>query len=183
MGEPARQTDRMTAAATDASCPTTPGATCDLPDPAATEAVARRLASRLRAGDVLLLEGPLGAGKTALARGVIGALRDAVGLPAEEVPSPTFTLVQTYDTGAFETWHADLYRLTDPAELAEIGLEEAFRDALCLIEWPDRLGAEAPPDAARITLSPLAGSDGRRIALTAPHALLRRLAPAFEGRP
>lgn len=134
----------------------------DLPSPEATDAFARALAPDLRAGDVLLLEGPVGAGKTAFARALIHALRARAGLRPEDVPSPTFTLVQTYDTGSFETWHADLYRLTDPAEVAELGLTEAFADALCLVEWPDRLGRVAPPKAARLTFA-LHGPDERRV--------------------
>ncbi|CTQ32458.1 tRNA (adenosine(37)-N6)-threonylcarbamoyltransferase complex ATPase subunit type 1 TsaE [Jannaschia rubra] len=152
--------------------------TLDLPTLTATAGFAGRLAPLLRGGDVMLLCGPMGAGKTALARALIGALRDRAGLPPEDVPSPTFTLVQTYDTGPFETWHADLYRLSDPSEVTELGLDEAFRDALCLIEWPDRLGADAPTDALHVALQPLA-DETRRLALTGPDDTLRRLAPAF----
>jgi tRNA threonylcarbamoyl adenosine modification protein YjeE len=111
----------------------------------ATEALAARLASRLEAGDCLLLDGPVGAGKTTFARALVGARRAAAGLRPEEVPSPTFTLVQTYATDGPEIWHADLYRLGDPEEIAELGLEDAFAEAICLVEWPDRLGAAAPP--------------------------------------
>ena len=146
-----------------------------------TDAFARRLASRVGPGCVLLLEGPVGAGKTALARALIGALRLRASLPPEHVPSPTFTLVQTYDTGPFETWHADLYRLTDPSEVLELGLDEAFRDALCLIEWPDRLGRDRPAGALTLTLAPQP-DESRLATLTGPAALLARLAPAFaEG--
>lgn len=113
-----------------------------------TDRLARCLAPMLQAGDTVLLEGPIGAGKTHLCRALI---RARLGYE-EEVPSPTFTLVQTYDADV-EIWHADLYRLTHPDEARELGLEEAFQNAICLVEWPDRLGSDAPPDAIRIKLS------------------------------
>lgn len=116
--------------------------TCLLPDPDATDALARRLAPCLRAGDVLLLEGQIGAGKTHFARALIHAL----GVD-EDVPSPTFTLIQTYEAPGFEIWHADLYRLTHPDEAVELGLHEAFESALCLVEWPEKLGVEVPEKA------------------------------------
>jgi tRNA threonylcarbamoyladenosine biosynthesis protein TsaE len=111
--------------------------------------LALQIAPGLGAGDVILLEGGLGAGKTHFARALIQAL-----LPVpEDVPSPTFTLVQTYDTGGVEIWHADLYRLSSLDEVYELGLDEAFQSAICLIEWPDRLGADRPSDALTIELS------------------------------
>jgi tRNA threonylcarbamoyladenosine biosynthesis protein TsaE len=149
-----------------------------LPDPAATDALAAAVAPRLRAGDTLLLDGPVGAGKTAFARALIGALQRAAGLPPEAVPSPTFTLVQTYDAGPFEVWHTDLYRLRDPAELLELGLDEAFAEALCLVEWPDRLGAATPGEA--VTLSLAVEGAGRTATLSGPAARLDRLAPALR---
>ncbi len=156
--------------------------TMSLPSPAATEAIARALSKLVWPGCILLLEGPVGAGKTAFARALIGALRSRAGLPAEDVPSPTFTLVQTYDTGPFETWHADLYRLTDPSEALELGLDAAFDDALCLIEWPDRLGSLSPAHALTLTLAP-EPDESRRLTLTGPPESLDRLAPAFAGVP
>lgn len=120
-----------------------------LPSEAATDALATRLAAVLRAGDTVLLSGGLGAGKTHLARALIRAY---LGNPAEPVPSPTFTLVQTYDTGDVPIWHADLYRLGDPSEVDELGLDDALGEAICLIEWPDRLAPEWPADAVLLHL-------------------------------
>lgn len=154
----------------------------DLPTPDATAAFAGALAPHLGAGDVLLLEGPVGAGKTAFARALIGALRARAGLPPEDVPSPTFTLVQTYDTGTFETWHADLYRLGDPTEVAELGLTDAFTEALCLIEWPDRLGCTAPRGAARLTFAMPGPGELRRLTIVAQDDLHDRLARALPER-
>lgn len=125
-------------------------ATLDAPGPDTTALMARLLAATLRGGDCLLLDGPVGAGKTHFARALIQSRQH----PApEDVPSPTFTLVQTYlDPTGTEIWHADLYRLTDPTELVELGLDEALESAITLIEWPDRLGAP-PPQALRLSLS------------------------------
>lgn len=118
---------------------------------AATEALAARLAGLARPGDALLLAGPLGAGKSALARAF---LRAATGDAALEVPSPTFTLVQSYDLpGAVVAHHFDLYRLTGPDGLLELGWDEA-RAGIMLVEWPERLGRLAPPGALRVELAP-----------------------------
>lgn len=154
----------------------------DLPSPEATDGFAGALAPHLRAGDVLLLEGRVGAGKTAFARALIGALRSRAGLPPEDVPSPTFTLVQSYDTGSFETWHADLYRLRNSGEVAELGLEEAFERALCLVEWPDRLGHAAPEDAARLHFAPAGPADGRTLSIDARGDLRWRIMQACTGQ-
>lgn len=134
----------------------TPLATATLPDMAATGRLAGRLALALAPGDIVALVGDLGAGKTELARAIIRAL---TGDPEAEVPSPTFTLVQTYDTLEATVWHFDLYRLETPDEALELGLEEAFEDGISLIEWPDRLGAWLPRRAAvlRMTLAPGGG--------------------------
>lgn len=120
-----------------------------LSSPDETCALARRLGARLGAGDVLLLEGDIGAGKTHFARSMIQSLL----AEPEDVPSPTFTLVQTYESTTFEIWHADLYRLTSPDEVVELGLTDAFDDALCLVEWPDRLMDLAPLDALTLSFS------------------------------
>ncbi len=117
--------------------------TIPLPDPEATAALGRTLAPRLHAGDVLLLSGGIGAGKTHFARALIQTLQEN----PEDVPSPTFTLVQEYDTAAGPLVHADLYRLSGPEGVDELGLWDTFDTAICLIEWPDRLGTEAPADA------------------------------------
>jgi tRNA threonylcarbamoyladenosine biosynthesis protein TsaE len=120
-----------------------------LPDESATEALARRLAARARPGDALLLTGPLGAGKTSFARAFIRAL---TGDPALTVPSPTFTLVQTYETPTAAIWHYDLWRLSGPEALEELGWDEA-REGIILAEWPDRLGPLTPPHALNLTFS------------------------------
>lgn len=146
--------------------------TLDLPDLAATHALAARLAALLRAGDAVLLEGPLGAGKSELARAV---LRAACGDPALEVPSPTFTLVQSYDLPAGPAHHFDLYRLDGPDGLHDLGWEEA-REGIVLVEWPDRLGSERPSDALTIALAPLAAEDARRATLSGWDERLGRLA-------
>lgn len=119
-----------------------------LRSPDETTLLAEQFAPLLRPGDVLLLEGDIGAGKTHFARSLIQAFLG----PAEDVPSPTFTLVQTYEVDEVEVWHADLYRLTSTFEIEELGLLEAFETGICLVEWPDRLGPLAPPDALALTL-------------------------------
>ncbi len=129
-----------------------------LAHPEATTAFGQRLAPHLRAGDAVLLAGPLGAGKSHLARAVIRALTT----PREEVPSPSYTLVQTYEArDGTPLWHADLHRLPGPEEAWELGLADAFADAICLIEWPDRLGPLTPAGALRLTLAP--EGEGRRL--------------------
>lgn len=124
-----------------------------LPDLAATEALGARLAALLRPGDAVLLEGPLGAGKTALARALLRALASD---PALDVPSPSYTLVQTYDTPIGPVHHLDLWRLDGPDAVLELGWDDA-RDGIVLVEWPDRLGPLRPNDALLIALHPAAG--------------------------
>lgn len=118
---------------------------------AATAAFGAWLGRRLKPGDAVLLSGPIGAGKTHLARALI---QSRLGDPQAEIPSPTFTLVQTYDAPDAAIWHADLYRITHPDEVIELGLDAAFQDAIVLVEWPDRMGTARPDDAISIDLSP-----------------------------
>jgi tRNA threonylcarbamoyladenosine biosynthesis protein TsaE len=136
--------------------------TLDLPDPAATDRVGAALGRALAPGDALLLEGPLGAGKSALARAAVLA-RLGAAADGAHVPSPTYTLAQVYDAPGGPVWHADLYRLSDPDEAAELGLEDAFATAVCLVEWPERLGARQPARALTARLG-FAG-EGRRLSL------------------
>ena len=133
--------------------------TLALPDETATQALGARLAAACRPGDVIALEGDLGAGKSTLARALIRALAGA----EIDVPSPTFTLLQTYDLPTLSVWHVDLYRLASPGETRELGLEEAV-DSLLLLEWPQRLGADIPRARLQIELS-FAG-EGRIARLT-----------------
>lgn len=132
-----------------------------LADAAATEAVGAKLARLVRPGDVVALSGQLGAGKTSVARGLLAAL----GL-AGEAPSPSFALVQPYDPPEVRlpVLHVDLYRIEETRELDELGLDEALADAVLVVEWPERAGEGAWPDALRLSLEVL--PDGSR-ALTA----------------
>ena len=131
-----------------------------LPDEAATQDLGRTLARAVRPGDALCLTGPLGAGKSTLARALIRALTT----PDEEVPSPTFTLVQFYETADFPLAHFDLYRLSDPDEAYEIGLDEALDDGVALIEWPQRLEGRLP--ATRLDIDIALDGDARRVTIT-----------------
>jgi len=123
--------------------------TLDLADEAATAALARRLAQAARPGDVLALRGDLGAGKSSLARAFVRALCGE----DEDVPSPTFTLVQLYEFDGGTIWHFDLYRLEKPEDALELGVEDAFADGISLIEWPDRLGPWLPAARLEVGLS------------------------------
>jgi tRNA threonylcarbamoyladenosine biosynthesis protein TsaE len=127
-----------------------------LPDEAATERLGAELARQLRPRDVLALHGSLGAGKTTLARAI---LRAAAGDPTLVVPSPTFTLVEVYDTRRGAFWHFDLYRMEAPEQIFELGWEEARADGIVLVEWPERLGARLPKHKS-VTLE--VDGDGRR---------------------
>jgi tRNA threonylcarbamoyl adenosine modification protein YjeE len=128
--------------------------TLPLADEAATDALGARLAALLQPGDIVALQGDLGAGKTHLCRALIQARLRLGGDPPEEVPSPSYTLVQTYAAAGGEIWHADLYRLGGPDEVLELGLQAAFDSAaICLIEWADRLGPALPRRAMTITLA------------------------------
>lgn len=125
-----------------------------LPDLAATERLAASLARVLRKGDVIALAGPLGVGKTAFARALIAALGGE-----EEVPSPTFTLVQVYELPAVAVWHLDLYRLAKPTDAYELGIEEAFAEGVSLIEWPEHLGPLLPAERLEVALAFADSSD------------------------
>ena len=116
--------------------------------PLETKTLATEIKEHLQKGDIILLKGEIGAGKSHFARSLIQAAMDKV----EEVPSPTFTLVQTYDTKIGPIWHADLYRLNDQSEIFELGLIDAFGKEIVLVEWPDRLGHLEPQDALKIEI-------------------------------
>jgi tRNA threonylcarbamoyl adenosine modification protein YjeE len=117
------------------------------------------LITQLTAGQTVCLTGGLGAGKTTLARGMIQSVLGDI-----DVPSPTYTLVQTYDLLEFELWHCDMYRLERPDDGYELGLMDAFEDAVCLVEWPDKLGDLIPENALQIDIS--FDGDGRKVTLT-----------------
>lgn len=139
----------------------------NLADESATLNAGEQLARMLRSGDVVTLAGDLGAGKTTLVRGLLHAL----GHPGE-VPSPSFAIVQPYEDVDPPLWHADLYRVEDPAELAELGLD-SLGDGVLVVEWPELAGEGAWPDALRLTLEIL-GPKRRRLTAEVP--------AAWEGR-
>lgn len=142
--------------------PATPILETDLADEAATARLARALAPRAKRGDVIALFGGLGAGKTAFARAFVNALPG----PEEEVPSPTFTLAQIYERDGVEVHHFDLYRLEDPEEAFELGIEDAFADAVSLIEWPERLGDYLPARTLTVELTPGPSETARHVRIT-----------------
>jgi len=142
-----------------------------------TARLAKQIGTGLGPGDCLLLDGPVGAGKTHFARALIWSLMGA----SEDVPSPTFTLVQTYETRAGELWHGDLYRLSATPEIEELGLTEAFEKAICLIEWPELLGPLTPAGALSLHFRPdPTNEDARHVILDSPadrwSPLLKKLA-------
>jgi len=151
-------------------------AVIDLPDEAATAALAGRVAGVARAGDVIALRGELGAGKTVFARAFIHA-RGGGG----EVPSPTFTLVQVYDLDPVPVWHFDLYRLRAPEEAWELGIEDAFGAAISLIEWPERLGNLLPARRLDIALAFGNRPQSRRAALSGTADWAARLSEIAAG--
>jgi tRNA threonylcarbamoyladenosine biosynthesis protein TsaE len=158
--------------------------TFDLPDESATHALARALAGMAGPGDVIALAGDLGVGKTSFARAFINALPAPWGTAGggegdeEEVPSPTFTLVQVYERAPAPVWHVDLYRIEQPEEAEELGLEDAFASAITLIEWPERLGGRLPADRLDLRLSYGDAPDARRAVLQAHGGWWARLAGA-----
>jgi tRNA threonylcarbamoyladenosine biosynthesis protein TsaE len=130
-----------------------------LPDERATDQLGATLAARLRIGDVIGLKGELGAGKTTLARAILRAAAEDAELI---VPSPTFTLVEVYETPRASFWHFDLYRLETPEQVFELGWEEALAEGISIIEWPERLGPLLPKHLS-VTLE--VDGDGRRALL------------------
>ncbi len=137
-----------------------------LADVAATHEFGLKLSTLVRAGDAIALAGPLGAGKTSLARGILAGL----GLEGE-APSPSFAIVQPYDPPEVRlpVLHIDLYRVDDPREIDELGLEDARDDSLLLIEWPERMGAGLWKDVLALTLTP-EPSGARRLTARVPDA-------------
>ncbi|HEU4810493.1 MAG TPA: tRNA (adenosine(37)-N6)-threonylcarbamoyltransferase complex ATPase subunit type 1 TsaE [Sphingomicrobium sp.] len=141
-----------------------------LADERSTEALGERLAGLLRPGDAIALSGPLGVGKTALVRAILAALGHG-----GEVPSPTFAIVQPYEELRPPVWHVDLYRIEDPEEMDELGLDSAF-EAVLLVEWPERAGANAWPEALRLTLD-FAQGGARRLTADVPPSWQDRWPP------
>jgi len=139
----------------------------NLADEAQTAALGRQLAGVALAGDVIALSGPLGVGKTTLVRGFLAGLGHD-----DEVPSPSFAIVQPYEDLELPAWHVDLYRLNQPSELAELGLDAAD-DAVMLVEWPEHAGAGVWPNALRLTLD-FAAAGARSLTVLVP--------PPWEGR-
>lgn len=149
-------------------------------DEAGTRALAEDLAAVVRGGDVIALSGDLGMGKSAFARAFIRAVADD---DAHEVPSPTFTLVQTYELPRLAVAHFDLYRLGSPEELREIGFDEAIRTSVTLVEWPERAGGDLPPDHLSVSIAPGSGPDGRVFTLDGPAEVWgARIERARRGR-
>jgi len=143
----------------------------DLPDEDATGAFAARISALAATGDIIALKGDLGAGKTTFARAFIRARGGE-----EEVPSPTFTLVQIYEFGSAAVWHFDLYRVKSPEEAWELGIEDAFSEGISLIEWPEHLGPLLP--RRRLEIEFLFGDrpDSRRALIDAGEGWQTRLA-------
>lgn len=143
----------------------------ELPDETATAALAARIAALAQSGDIIALKGELGAGKTSFARAFIRARGSG-----EEVPSPTFTLVQSYELAEATIWHFDCYRLRDPEEAWELGIEDAFRDGISLIEWPERLGSLLPARRLEIALHSGNSPNARRAVIDAAAGWADRIA-------
>ena len=139
----------------------------------------------LEPGDVVALAGDLGAGKTTFARALIAAFAAEAGAVPPEVPSPTFTLVQTYEFPRATLWHFDLYRIERPEDALELGIEEALAGGIALIEWPERLGSLLPARRIEVRLAftgkgrGAANAGRRRIEIAAPAARAGTLATAF----
>lgn len=148
-----------------------------LPDLAATARLGAALSRRLAVGDVVALHGDLGAGKTELARAII---RAASGDEALTVPSPTFTLAETYDTSVGPIWHFDLYRLDSPEQVWELGFEEALVSGISLIEWPERIGALLPARRLDVTLV-VENGEARRAMVAVDERLAGLLSEVARG--
>lgn len=129
----------------------------------------RELASLLRPADCVTLHGDLGAGKSTLARAVV---QDLTGI--DDVPSPTFTLVQTYETERFTLWHYDLYRLESALELPELAIDEALMQGVCVIEWPEIALSQLPKDRLGIRLAPAASQQQRTLIMEGPQTWQQR---------
>ncbi len=142
----------------------------NLADEQATEALGAAIAERLRPGDVITLSGPLGVGKTALARGLLAALGHT-----GEVPSPSFAIVQPYDEVEPPVWHVDLFRIDGLGELEELGLDAAT-DGVLLVEWPEKAGPAAWPQALGLTLD-FAEGNARRLTAKVPPSWQSRWPP------
>ena len=139
-----------------------------LKDEAATLAFGRKLAGALRAGDVVTLSGPLSAGKTTLVRGLLAKLGHK-----NEVPSPSFAIVQPYEDIALPVWHVDLYRIEDVSDIEELGLDDIRHDGVLIVEWPEHAGDNAWPEGLALSLE--VAQDGSR-------ALTAGVPAAWEGR-
>lgn len=145
--------------------------------PAETDRIGHLLATHLSPGDVVTLDGPLGAGKSHLARAMVRTLLDD---PSVEVPSPSYTLVNVYQGAGVEIWHADLYRIADGSELDEIGLEDALESGILLVEWAARW-PDLPAEALRITIEPR-GDDSRALIIASAAPRWQALPAALEAR-
>jgi tRNA threonylcarbamoyladenosine biosynthesis protein TsaE len=149
----------------------------EINSPDQTANLAISLGQILKAGDCLLLVGSVGAGKSLFARALIQSLQDT----PEDVPSPTFTIIQTYETKLGDLWHCDLYRISSPHEVIELGLDDAMATAVTLIEWPENLADLTPPDALTIRINDL-GGDVRKLSFeSTDSAWAAPLEKAFEN--
>lgn len=149
--------------------------------PEHTQKIAALLAPGLVPGDTVLLSGDIGTGKSHFARSLIQARLAAVGI-SEDIPSPTYTLVQTYSDDITDIWHADLYRLTQSHEIFELGLQDAFQTAICLVEWPDRLGSLRPDKALTIQFELGATENSRRLTFKAGNEWAAKVLPVISNK-